>query len=121
MQTTPSRTTGGAFTLVELLTVIAIIGILAAMLMPAIQGAMARAKRVWCENNLRQVGLGFHLFMHDHGGKFPMAVPMGGGGAQEFVRKQWRGNLSPWGRHTNASMCRSTSPGRQRWTRYEES
>ena len=86
MQTTPSRTTGRAFTLVELLTVIAIIGILAAMLMPAIQGAMARAKRVWCENNLRQVGLGFHLFMHDHGGKFPMAVPMGGGGAQEFVR-----------------------------------
>ena len=81
-----SNRPGSAFTLVELLTVIAIIGVLAAMLMPVLQGAMARAQRVWCANNLRQLGLGFHVFMHDHGGKFPMAVPLRDGGAQEFVR-----------------------------------
>ncbi|HEX9046583.1 MAG TPA: type II secretion system protein [Verrucomicrobiae bacterium] len=75
-----------AFTLLELLTVIAIIGILAALLMPALEGGMARAKRIACENNLRQIGLGFHLFMHDHNGQFPTGVPMRDGGAQEFVR-----------------------------------
>lgn len=86
MKTILSRRRGGAFTLIELLTVITIIAMLAALLLPALQGGMARAKRVWCENNLRQVGLGFHLFMHDHGGKFPMGVPMSDGGAQEFVQ-----------------------------------
>ena len=75
-----------AFTLVELLVVIAIIGILASMLLPALQAAMARAKRIWCENNLRQVGIGFHVFLHDHNGRCPMAVPMSEGGAQEFIQ-----------------------------------
>jgi len=56
------------------------------MLMPALESAMARAKRIWCENNLRQIGIGFHLFMHDHSGKFPMQVPASQGGAEEFVR-----------------------------------
>jgi prepilin-type N-terminal cleavage/methylation domain-containing protein len=86
MQTIPSQRGGRAFTLIELLTVIAIIGILAALLMPALSAATARAKRIWCENNLRQLGLGFHLFMHDHASRFPMSVPMKDGGAQEFVQ-----------------------------------
>ncbi len=75
-----------AFTLVELLTVIAIIGILAALLLPALTQAMERAKRIWCVNNLREQGIGFHLFAHDHGGKLPMTVPMADGGAEEFVQ-----------------------------------
>jgi hypothetical protein len=41
--------------------------------------------------------------------------------AGKSVRGNLRGNRSPWGRHTPASACRSTSPGRQWWTRYEES
>jgi prepilin-type N-terminal cleavage/methylation domain-containing protein/prepilin-type processing-associated H-X9-DG protein len=86
MTTISPRQKGRAFTLVELLTVIAIISILAAMLMPALSSAMARAKRIWCENNLRQIGMGFHLFLHDHNSKCPMAVPMSDGGAQEFVQ-----------------------------------
>jgi len=86
MQPFSPRRKGQAFTLVELLVVIAIIGILAAMLMPALSSAMARAKRIWCENNLRQIGIGFHVFLHDHNGKCPMTVPMLDGGAQEFVQ-----------------------------------
>ena len=77
---------GTAFTLVELLVVIAIISILAALLLPALQSAMKRAKRIWCENNLRQVGLGLHVYLHEHGGRFPMAEPMASGGAHEFVQ-----------------------------------
>src|SRR6185295_10853285 len=86
MEPISRRHKGSAFTLVELLVVIAIIAILAAMLMPALTSAMVRAKRIWCENNLRQIGIGFHVFLYDHSGKCPMVVPMIDGGAKEFVQ-----------------------------------
>ena len=55
-----------AFTLTELLLVIAIIGILAALLVMAISRAKARARRIYCANNLRQLGLTLQEFVGDN-------------------------------------------------------
>jgi prepilin-type N-terminal cleavage/methylation domain-containing protein/prepilin-type processing-associated H-X9-DG protein len=77
------------FTLIELLVVIAIIAILAALLLPVLSQAGGRAKRVQCVNNLREAGIAFHVFVHDHG-KFPMAVPASSGGSLEFIQSAYR-------------------------------
>ena len=62
-----------AFTLVELLVVISIIGVLLGLLMPAIQAARESSRRSQCLNNLKQIGLAFHEYQLQLG-KYPSGV-----------------------------------------------
>jgi len=80
-----------AFTLVELLVVIAIIGILIALLLPAVQAAREAARRASCSNNLKQIGLGLHMY-HDTHKRLPAGwwgFDPGTGGPHWFGEPGW--------------------------------
>ena len=72
------------FTLIELLVVIAIIAVLAALLMPAMQTALATAKQAYCMNNLDQVHTAFVLYGNDHEEVPPAYIDLPGGGSEWF-------------------------------------
>jgi prepilin-type processing-associated H-X9-DG protein len=75
-----------AMSLIELLCVMAIITLLAALLLPALSQGRARARRIQCINQLHEAGVGFISFANDHNGRFPMAVPVSAGGSLELAR-----------------------------------
>lgn len=74
------------FTLVELLAVIAILGLLMALLLPAVQGVRENARLSACQNNLRQLGIAIQRFETQHG-VYPSAVwfEMGSSGMAQLL------------------------------------
>ena len=68
------------FTLVELLVVVAIMGILLTMLLPALRNAREISKRASCQSNMKQIGLGVIQYTGDYGGWIPCRGAVNNGG-----------------------------------------
>jgi len=93
---------GAGFTLIEILIVIAIIGILAGLLLPVLSSAKARSKQIGCANNLRQVALGFQMYAADNDGRLPENPPSGSS------EKAWvKGNMQRAEEATNTWLIRT--------------
>lgn len=94
--------TAGAFTLVELLVVVAILSLLVSLLLPALSGARQLALRLKCQTQYRQVGLALNGFAADHNGRGP-------GRCWKFVNPanpntQWAGLAPPYGRNWRSML-----------------
>jgi len=83
-----------AFTLVELLVVIAVITILAALAMPVLTSSIASAVDANCISNLRQVAAAFMLYVKQHNGFMPASGSPGSAPPYRFPR--WHNNLEPF-------------------------
>lgn len=111
------------FTLIELLIVIAILGILAAILFPVFSRVRENARRSSCQSNLKQMGLVFQMYVQDYDEKFPFpnSAPLGAGDiytiegfsfdstAQRYP--SWRSRIFPYIKGLEIYRCPSSPRG----------
>ena len=85
MRICPSRSSA-AFTIVELMVVVAVLALLIGILVPVLGAARRSSKATTCRNNLHQLVLAFDLFTQSHHGRFP----------PDFDQEPWDDHLAPY-------------------------
>jgi len=73
-----------ALTLVEVLLIVLLLAVLAAIILPGLAAAKRRSG-IFCQNQIKQIGLAFQIWQADHDGKFPMEVLVASGGVMELA------------------------------------
>jgi len=96
------------FTLIELLVVIAIIAILAAILFPVFARARENARKSSCQNNLKQLVLGFKQYINDFDERYPLVEVTGNNASTSYAPPYgWADALQPYIRNTQVYQCPS--------------
>ncbi len=117
-------TANSAFSLVELLVVIGVIGVLIAITVPALTGARAAARQTVCLANLRGIGVTFETFLNSSAQRYPFApagtrlattpIPPGEPGSGAVIADHWAPTLhwpalvadvAPWREHYGSWVC----------------
>src|SRR5437660_1156250 len=80
-----SRNKMWAFTIIELLAVLFVLGLVSASLLPALARTKASTQRISCSDNLKRIGVAFQTWGSSHSDLFPMSVPVSSGGYADFV------------------------------------
>ena len=98
-----------AFTLVEILVVLAIIGILAAVLLPVFASARDAARRASCASNLKQIGQSFAMYVRDHNGFYPNVLRHAGPNCSA-----WAESIYPYVKSAEVFECPNAEAGEYR-------
>jgi competence protein ComGC len=87
------RRGSSAFGRTELLVIILVIAWLVLLVMPALSQAKAKANRVYCNNNFKEIGTGYRLWAGDHGGLVPPQQTVKSNGWRDFLTNANQGAL----------------------------
>jgi prepilin-type processing-associated H-X9-DG protein/prepilin-type N-terminal cleavage/methylation domain-containing protein len=96
----PSRVIRGGFTMIELLVVVGVIAILAALLLPALARAKGKAGQIVCLNNQRQLAAALLLYCDEHADTFPTGAAASDQGAHPEDWLWWQMDRTPSGAST---------------------
>ncbi len=116
-----TRSRKSAFTLIELLTVIAIIGILAAILIPTVGAVKKRAIKSQCASNLRQLGTAINLYLNDNkqklpNGEQPAGNPLNNNSSQlQWLFSSQRKALMSYGMAYEMFFCKGNEAYTNKW------